>query len=752
MQASRPVIAFALLRQCSELMRTDLLTGVAVLIRPVVADLADQVFDSRVLAARLADAYGISIPADALEGMTQRLVNANVLRIEETEAGLSKALYCRHDDALAVDPDVEKDFQQMLDDFLAHARTLADSAGRSIPDEALTKGFLHHLATLDFSAIRAKPVLSSESDKTIVGPAAREQQQVSAELAEQAVLDSLVASYVTWLKEHNEPRLALLAKVADGALGAELVFDLQAPAAVTRMANTTVVVDTPLILSFLDLSSTQDKSDVRKLFEQITETGAKIAAFQHSIEEAEGVLKAIQNARGTGDAYGPSVHRLSNAPFRAYFESMMGSIGKSWLQTHHLEIIQESATHFHKNFTPVEEEELVNAIRLSAVDRVLTRERDAKSVAETLRRLGGAHVPITSVSSCRFIFATPNSSLQKRVALFLARKGFVLEGEFNPVVTSRYLSGLCWLICGGKSDQSPTLARLLANCAAALRLKPELAERTKRFLAEIDPEKARHFEALMTNERASQYLAEVTLGDAAVITANNAEEIFEEVQRRAAEKVAVEKDNEYRGQVAALQEQVRAGEEASSLLRQSLAGTQLDVDARKMEVRNLAARAEQLEADREDSVRKQNEQKAEIERLSRIATAASEGSRLVQDQLAEQRRLGRSMAARHADRRAKQLQVLGVVVLFALTCVIGYLDKFWVPSLSPDSQRYGNMTVIAVQALMALSGVGLLIEPIARRPLKRLRDALYRQRLLELGIPESSVEQSSGSTSNHSTD
>ena len=105
----------------------------------------------------------------------------------------------------------------------------------------------------------------------------------------------------------------------------------------------------------------------------------------------------------------------------------------------------------------------------------------------------------------------------------------MLDGEFNPIVTSRYLSGLCWLLCGGKSDQSPTVAKLLANCAAALRLKPELAERPKRFLAAVDPEKARHFEAMMTNERASQYLVEVTLGDANVITANNAEDIYEEV-------------------------------------------------------------------------------------------------------------------------------------------------------------------------------------------------------------------------------
>lgn len=740
MQASRPVIAFALLRQCSELMRTDLLTGVAVLIRPVVADLADQFFDSRVLASRLASSYGISIPAAALEGMTQRLVNANVLRIEKTEAGLSKALYCRYDDAPAVDPDAERDFQQILDDFLAHAKVRMESAGKSLSDETLTTGFLHHLATLDFSAIRAKPVVSSDSSKTIVGPGTREQQQVSAELAEQAAIDSLVASYVAWLREHNEPRLALLAKVADGALGAELVFDLQAPTAVTRMTNTTVIVDTPLILSFLDLSSAQDTTDVRKLFEQIAETGAKIAAFQHSIEEAEGVLKAIQSARGAGDAYGPSVHRLSSSTFRAYFESMMGSIAKSWLQHHHLEIIQESATHFQKNFTLIEEEELVSAIRLSAVDRVLTRARDAKSVAETMRRLAGAHVPITSVSSCRFIFATPNASLQRRVAQFLGKKGHIHEGEFNPVVTSRYLSGLCWLMCGGKSDQSPTVARLLANCAAALRLRPELADRTKRFLAAIDPEKARHFEVLMTNERASQYLIEVTLGDANVITANNAEDIFEEVQRRAAEKVAVEKDTEYHGQIAALREQVRHGDVTSGSLQRELIETQLEVDARKMETRDLAARAAQLEADRAASARKQKEQETEIMRLSGIATAASEAAQQVREQLAEQRRLGRSSAAQFADARTKQLRVLGVFLLFALAIAIGYLDKFWVPSLSTDAQRYGNITVIAIQALMAISGVSLLIDPLARRPLKKLRESLYRQRLLELGMqPESSA-------------
>lgn len=733
MHASRPVIAFALLRQCSELMRTDLLAGIAVLVRPLAVDLANQVFDSRELAERLAKAYGISIPAPALDAMTQRLVSAGVLRLEQTESGVPKALYCLTDDVPAIEPDAERDFQGILDDFLAHAKNLLELAGKTLSDQVLTAGFLRHLATLDFSAIRAKPVVPLEQNKTILGPAAREQQQVSSELAEQAVLDSLVASYVALLQQNNEPRLTLLAKVADGALGAELVFDLQAPTSVTPMTNTTVVVDTPLILSFLDLSSTQDTADVRKLFEQIQEAGAKIAAFRHSVEEAEGVLKAIQAARGYGEAYGPSVHRLANSTFRAYFESMMGSIGRTWTNRN-FEILPETATHFHVHFPPVEEEALVESLRLSPVDRVLTRERDAKSVAETMRRLAGGHIPIGSVSNCRFIFATPNAAVQRRVARFLRDKNYVQEGEFTPVVTSRYLSGLCWLVCGGKADQSPTVARLLANCAAALRLKPELAERTKRFLAQVDPEKAKHFEVLMTNERASQYLTEATLGDANVITANNVEEIFEEVQRRAAEKVALEKDNHYKGQMSALQSQVQAAELGASELRESLTEAHLEVDARKMEIHNLQQRTRDLEMEREAERTRISRQADEISRLETISSEASATASKVRTQFDEQMQRSERSASLYADKRVKSMRIFGVIGLFTFTALVGVADKFWLPSLSAEQQPFANVGVIVLQSLTGLSGVALLFDPIVKRPLAALRDRVYRKRMEEFGF------------------
>lgn len=736
MVLSRPVVAFALLRQCSEIMRTDLLSGIAVLIRPLVSDLADQLFDSRVLSARLANAYGVSIPSAALEGMTHRLVAADVLRIEQGEAGLTRALYKANQEIAPIEPDSEADFQAILDEFLRHAADRLTSAGKELSQEALTSGFLRHLATLDFSAIKARPVVVPEQGSRIVGPAAREQIALSTELADQAALDSLVASYIAWLQEHQPTRLSLLAKVADGALAAELVFDLQAPTSVSRLTNTTVVVDTPLILSYLDLSSIQDTVDAKKLFNQILETGAKVAAYQHSIEEAEGILRAIQNARGSGDAYGPSVHRLSNSTFRAYFDSMIGSISRIWTQTNKFEVIPEAATHFHKNFTQIDEEGIAAAIRLNMYDRVLTRERDAKSVAETMRRLGGAHIPVSRIVTCKYIFATSNAALQRRVSTYLVGKNFLAEGDFNPIVTSRYLSGLCWLICGGKSDQSPTMARLLANCAAALRVKPEIAERTKRFLADVDPEKAIHFEALMTNERASQYLIEVTLGDVNVITANNVEDIYEEVQRRAAEKVAIEKDHEYQGQITVLQSILRESEKTTERLESSLNDTQSELEARKIEVRNLSQQSADLQRNYTESLEKISNQERQLVSLNAKATEASDAALKVHYMLEEQWNRGRAMARSHADRRTRQIRWTGIALLFILAFGSGYIDKFVAPFLSAENQPKANLAIICLQTILAMSGLASIFDPLVRKPLERLHHSLYKSRLAELGIPD----------------
>ena len=323
MKFSRQVIAFALLRQCSELTKTDLLGGVSLLIRPLIKDLEGEIYDSRVLASRLEDAYGLVIPFGALEGMVDRFVSADILFLEKTENGVDRVVYSVSQESKGEDDYNEESFQAVLDDFLRHAEDRLSALGKTFTGDRLIQEFLRRLSTLDFSSIKVRPFVDSGPKSTLSGPTSKEIQNLSDQLEDAAIFDALVASYVTHLAEYRPSVVELLASVADGALAAELVFDLRAPKSVPRISSTTVVLDTPLLLSCLDLSSSQDTADVRGLISQIKQAGAKIAAFQHSVDEAEGVMEAIQNARVVGNAYGPSIHRLSNSAYRAYFDSML---------------------------------------------------------------------------------------------------------------------------------------------------------------------------------------------------------------------------------------------------------------------------------------------------------------------------------------------------------------------------------------------------------------------------------------------
>lgn len=730
---SRPLIAFALLKQCSEIMKTDLLGGVALLVRPVVGDLTGKIYDSKVLAEKLATSYGLALPADVLEEFTPRLIDSGILIPEESQGGVTRAVYAAQ--PIVEVHDSSSEFQQILDEFVQHARALLAKTNETIAEEELHHAFLRHLATLDFSAIRAKPVLDPNNLGRLIGPTTRDQLELSEQLQKQAMLDAIVASFVTGLQSSGGKQLALLAQVADGALAAELVFDLMAPTSVPRLTNTTVVVDTPTILSLLDLSSAQDKEDAKRLLASITEAGAKIAAFQHSIEEAEGVLAATNNARGTGEAYGPAISRLSNGVYRAYYESMQGKIAGVWHQKHHFEIIQETSTHFYKNFSEADEEALSSDLRMSLVDRVLTRERDAKSVGETMRRLGGAQISIRDVSSCRIMFVTPNTALRSRAANFLRSRGFVSQDEFVPVVTSRYMAGLCWLISGGKADQSPTTARLLANCAAALQLRPEISERTKRFLAEINPEMAAHFEALMTNERAAQYLAEATFNNLSFITANNVEEIYAEAQRRAAEKVALEKDAFYSEKLAVLERDRIAASAAEAELRERLKQVQLEAESRRIEAERLTATTSALSEEHVTQRKSLDEQQAKISTLERLLTDVSERDKINTAAILSYQGAARTQARIRAERWTKGVQIFFAILMFSLTFALGYFDKVILPALQLEDQSTGNIALIMAQAVLSITGLSVFSN-WAHKPFQALTLKLYKSRLTALGISE----------------
>ena len=95
MSFSRPVVAFALLKQSGEAIQGDLLSGITILLRPLVADLSGRVFDSTLLATRMAQSYGMDFPASVLEDFVPRLLAVNGDQEPRLFGGEDAALHSR---------------------------------------------------------------------------------------------------------------------------------------------------------------------------------------------------------------------------------------------------------------------------------------------------------------------------------------------------------------------------------------------------------------------------------------------------------------------------------------------------------------------------------------------------------------------------------------------------------------------------------------------------------------------------------
>lgn len=734
MAIARPVIAFALLKQCSEIMRTDLLGGIAILIRPLLNDLGGHRFSAEILSKRVADAYGIQIEPVVLEEFIPRFQEAGLVEIKSLSENANEVLFSSMSEQID-QLDDEKEFEEVFEEFVNFSNARLSNVGASIDKEKLINGLLSRITSLDFLSIQAKPMRrdSEKGTRLVIGPTAKSEQELDQKIGDEARIDVLVASYVTELTNSSPERLGLLSRVADGALGAELVFDLQAPKQVNDLSKVTIILDTPLALSLLDLSSSQNKEYIEQLVASIEKVGAKLAIFRHSIDEAEGVLSAIKNGMIYGDAYGPTAERMRTPNYRAFFETMIGKVALRLTEQKGFEVMPPSATHYYQNFTQEEEEKLTARLHFSLLDKRLARERDALSVAETMRRRGGAHVPNHRIDSCKYLFITSNSSLQRQARSFLLSEKLLETDEFPPVVTDRYFSGLLWLLFGGKSGQNLSTARLLVNCANALRSRPDVVQRTKRFLSALDPAKAEHFEALMTNERAAQFMTQLTLGDAILVTEENAGRIYDQIEAIAGEKAAKERDEFYGKQLQELGNQLATTESLLQITRSELTQTVLDRNANQEALQSIKSNLMGLEESLKNQQSLSKEQIINIESFKTLLEDSKKVRETQESQLKIIRENQISAAGRHSARKISALRWSGVALILIIGGITGYIDKFVTPIAATDQQRFWNVVVISLQVLIAFLTLSAAVELLFGKIFKRVKFTAFSRYLDDLG-------------------
>lgn len=540
-KSDRSLIAYAFLAQATR-GEGDLLSGLAPIFQPIARLHAGERFDANVFSKIVDDIYGLKVHPWAVQDLAPRLEKAGLLvRVQGIEEA-HEYLYAEiHDEFNAV---TEEDIRRVIHQFVEFSRPILGQYKIPVDELALEEGFLAQLVDMNFISILLKPDRSKEDSRregtlTLKKPATQVEweQQNNA----RAKIDVLCASFIVHAYHNDLSLYEMLMRIASGALVSEVILNLQDPGQTTSLNGLTVILDTPFLMSALNLVSEEAYTFAKEICNQLRDKGAQLAAFTHSVEEMKDNLKAVIGNVRVGTGFGATARRLSSSSFAVYATAVLENPENRLKQDNIRIVIPPKNQDSFQYFTGDDQEKVKNSFGF--FNNQLAQERDAESIAATVRLRRGKRAKMGRLPSSGYIFVTENPWIAEKAQDFLKRHNLFSDGEVPPAVSERYLAGLLWVIFGGKGKDLPQHL-LLANCAAALEPRSDVVKQMHRFLSEIDPQQAEFFRSLMTEERAGQYAMQLTLGDSALLSNDNAMLVLEQVKTSLTEKLEAKKNLE----------------------------------------------------------------------------------------------------------------------------------------------------------------------------------------------------------------
>lgn len=537
----RSLIAYAFLAQATR-GEGDLVSGLTPIFKPIARLHAGERFNCNEFSKLVADLYGLRVHPWAVEDIAPRLEKAGLLvRVQHSEE-VHEYVYAEILEEF--DAVTEEDIREVIHQFVEFSKPILSQNNLRIDEVALEDGFLAQLIDMNFVSILLKPDRSKEDSRGVSTLAVKkpaEQSDWEQSNDARAKIDVLCAAFIINAYHNNHDLYAMLMQIASGALVSEVILNLQDPGETGSLDGLTVILDTPFLMSALDLSSEEAHSFVSEICNQLREKGAQLAAFSHSIDEMQDNLKAVIGNVRTGTGFGATARRLNGASFSAYASGVLANPELRLKQEQVRIITAPTSQDFFQFFSGDDQQKLMVSFGLF-VNR-LAQERDAESIASTIRLRRGRRNKMGRFASAGYVFVTENPWIAERTQEFLKRRNLFADGEVSPTVSERYLAGVLWVIFGGKGKDLPRHL-LLANCAAALEPRNDVVKQMHRFLSEIDPKQAEFFRTLMTEERAGQYTMQLTLGDSSLLNQENVLAVLDQVKNSLVEKLEAEKKSE----------------------------------------------------------------------------------------------------------------------------------------------------------------------------------------------------------------
>ncbi len=592
MKASRALITFAFIADRFGETR-DIGDGLVPLFAPIADQLAGKLFDPAEFAECFSEYYGMRVHPLVIKDQVERLKAAGLIREVVSAGEIAVAYECQRAEGFDK-PIGEEDVEELLAAFGGHAKDTLAITGVSLGAGQLQDALMARLIRPEFLDIILKPRrndVNAGSEKVLRLPKSAEKAAEEARQELEAKLDIVCADFITKAKEGNPKLFGLIVGITSGALLAEVVLTLRSPGTKKDLSKVTIYLDSPFLMDALDLGHPSAKEYANELLSQLAQAKASIATYSHCIDEMRGNLRgALNNYHSSGSAYGPTGRRLNNLAFNNYVSGVITTANDDVIKLGVRIAPQPSATLF-TFFNEREERELTNNIGSYFNDVAL--QRDAASIAFTLRNRRGAKPQLVDIATAGHLFVTENGRLAEWSANYLRARNIVERDELPPCITDRYLAGVLWMMLGGRGKDL-SMNRLLANCASAMAPRQDVVAKMHQFLKQLDETRARYFEALITDDRAAHYLMRRTLGDPRVITQSNALDIYEEVFIAAGEKAAKaaieQKEKEYAERDAAMKREMDARDAEAARKLDELQAERMAAEAHALEQRTNATR------------------------------------------------------------------------------------------------------------------------------------------------------------------
>lgn len=693
----RSLIAYAYLAQATR-SDGDLLGGLAPIFKPIAKIYAGKRFSPTDFAKVVGEMYGLKINTWAVEDLAPRLEQAGLLAKVPLAEGAHDYIYAQ----IAEDFDdvTEKDIASVLDRFIHFATPILKQYGQVVEPATLGQSLLRQLVNMEFVGILLKPERANSHEPrsdTLTLKKPTEQSLWENKNAAQSRIDVLCASFILDAYHKDAKLYSLIVRLATGALVSEVVLNFQDPGKTISLDGLTIILDTPFLMSALNVSEEASHAVASSICEQLREKGAKLAVFEHSVDELKGNLRGVIGETDAGRGFGPTARRLFNPTFRAYASALMQSPEARLKQEKITVIRAPKGTTAFKCFTADDQDKL--ALSIGHYLNALSRERDAESIAAVVRLRMNIRAKMSVLPAALYLFLTSNPRLADRSCDFLVERNVYSAGEVPPAISDRDLAGLLWVLYGGKAKELPPHV-LLANCAKAVEPRSDVIRQMHRFLAELDGKQAEYFRALMTEERAGQYLMQLTVGESAFITNENAPVILEQMKAALIEKHEAERQKE----IEAINKEHDAKLEVAFVARQKMQRQLHEADTKTHQI------SEQLV----DTTRRMDALAGTIDRQKELM-------------LEEQRRLA-EMCVRQAIQRTN---IVHIAIALSVGIISSLITWYGIQEASSPVARAIGITLAGVVVFLCFWKIP---EFLFSAWMDHFRMRVYRRKLSEFGL------------------